>query len=118
MQGELNPVEIVQRQLDAYIERDSEAFIALFSEDATTFDLGASFPSLSGKTQIRERYALMFSKSPALHSHLVNRTVFGRVVVDLEQITGREGLAKLFEVLAIYEVERSKIRRVHFVRKT
>jgi hypothetical protein len=118
MQHEQNPVEIVQQQLDAYNGRDIEAFIALFSDDATTSDLGASSPSLSGKAQIRERYASLFSKSPVLHSHLVNRTVFGRVVVDLEQITGREGSAELFEVMAIYEIERSKIRRVHFVRKT
>jgi hypothetical protein len=49
---------------------------------------------------------------------LVNRTAFGRVIVDLEQITGREGTSDLFEVLAIYEVEHSLIKRVHFVRSS
>jgi len=118
MKADLNPVDIVQRQLDAYNKRDTEAFVALFSDDATTFDLGAASPSLSGKAQIRERYASLFSKSPTLHSHLVSRIAFGRVVVDLEKVTGREGSTDTFEVLAIYEVEGSKIRSVHFVRKT
>lgn len=113
-----HPVDIVQQQLEAYNRRDIEAFIALFADDATVSELGAGTPSISGKEQIRERYRSLFSKSPALHSHLVNRTAFARVVVDLEQITGREGSADTVEMLAIYEVERSKIQRVHFVRKT
>ncbi len=113
----LTPVEIVQKQLEAYNRRDIEAFISLFAGDATTFDLGASAPSLSGKEQIRERYASLFSRSPNLHCHLVSRTAFGRVVVDLEQVAGREASKETFEVMAIYEIERAKIQRVHFVRK-
>jgi hypothetical protein len=112
------PSEVVQQQLDAYNRRDIEAFCAVFAEDAATFDLGAGSATLSGKNQILDRYRDLFSKSPALHSHLVNRTALGRVVVDLEQITGREGSIEVFEVLAIYEVVESKIKRVHFVRKT
>jgi hypothetical protein len=115
---EPSPVEVVQEQLEAYNLRDIEVFLELFAEDATVWDLGATAPTLVGRGALRERYTDLFARSPALHSHLVSRIAFGRVVVDLEQVSGRESSSELFEVLAIYEVVAGKIQRVHFVRKS
>ena len=112
----MSPVDVVQRQLEAYNRRDIAAFCEVFADDAEIFDLGASAPTTSGKDAIRARYRELFERSPTLHSNVLNRTALGRVVVDLEHVTGRNGSSDVFAVLAIYEVEAGKIRRVHFAR--
>lgn len=112
----MNPVDVVQRQLETYNRRDLDGFCALFADDAQIFDLGATVPTFIGKEAIRVRYRDLFERSPALHSIVLNRTALGRVVVDLEHITGRNGSPGVFAVLAIYEVDAAKIQRVHFAR--
>ena len=111
-----SPVDVVQRQLDAYNRRDLEAFLGSFAQDAQIFDLGAGAPSFSGRNSLRDRYRDLFDRSPELCSTVVNRTTLGRVVIDLERITGRMGMTDVYDLLAIYEVEDDLIRRVHFVR--
>ena len=115
--SQTTPVDIVQRQLEAYNSRDLERFLEQFADDAAVFDLGAPAAVLTGKAQIRDRYRDLFARSPHLFSRVVNRTAFAHVVVDLEHITGRNGSDEPFEVLAIYEVGALTIQRVHFVRK-
>jgi hypothetical protein len=112
----VNPVDVVQRQLETYNRRDLEGFCELFAEDAQIFDLGATVPTFTGKEAIRTRYRELFDRSPTLHSSVLNRTALGRVVVDLEHITGRNGSPGVFAVLAIFEVDAGKIQRVHFAR--
>jgi hypothetical protein len=111
-----SPVDVVQRQLDAYNRRDLEAFCATFAQCAAILELGATVPSTAGGPAIRARYRTLFESSPALHSALVSRTALGRVVIDHEHVTGRNGSPDVFEVVVIYEVENDLIRRVHFVR--
>ena len=110
------PVDVVQRQLDAYNGRNLESFCATFAEDATIFELGTTTPSFAGQAAIRERYRRLFESSPSLHSAIVSRMALGRVVIDHEHVTGRQGSPDVYEVIAIYEVEHGLIRRVHFVR--
>ena len=111
-----SPVEVAQAQLDAYNARDLEKFCAQFAEAAQIFELGAAAPATSGLPAIRERYRQLFANSPALHSAIVARVNLGRVVVDVEKITGRNGAAEPFDITAIYEIEGGLIRRVHFAR--
>jgi hypothetical protein len=111
------PFEIVQRQLDAYNARDIDAFLDTFAEDAQASELGATAPTMVGKDQLRARYSDLFANSPQLHSEVITRTCFAHVVIDLERITGRNGSAEVYEVLAIYEVRQDLISRVHFVRR-
>jgi hypothetical protein len=109
------PVDVVQRQLDAYNRRDLDAFCATFHPAARIFDLGAEAPSVDGIDAIRARYADLFARSPMLHSVVLTRTTLGRAVVDLERITGRNGSADAVDLLAIYEVRDGLIARGHFV---
>ena len=97
------PIDIVQRQLDAYNARDIEAFLAVFAEDAHATELGAKAPTMVGKAQLRSRYSELFASSPGLYSEVVTRSCFAHVVIDLERITGRNGSTETYEVLAIYE---------------
>jgi hypothetical protein len=110
------PVDVVQRQLEAYNRRDIDAFCSQFAPDGQLFELGAATSATTGITAIRERYRNLFDNSPALQSVVLNRTVLGRAVVDLERITGRNGSAEAVDFLAIYEVIGGLIVRVHFVR--
>jgi hypothetical protein len=112
----MSPVAVVQAQLEAYNRRDLDAFCALFAQDAQLFDLGAAAPSTTGMAAIRARYQQLFDNSPELHSAVLSRTTLGQVVVDQETVTGRNGSAEPFEVMAIYEVSGGLIVRVHFVR--
>jgi len=116
MAKEILPTDIVQRQLDAYNARDIEAFLDVFSDTAEAGDLGAKTPAIVGKEQLRQRYGDLFARSPNLHSALVSRTALANVVVDHERITGRDGSAEPYEVLAINEVRDGLIHRVFFVR--
>lgn len=111
------PSDIVQRQLDAYNARNIEAFLGVFADDAQATELGATAPTMVGKAQLRSRYGELFANSPGLRSEVITRTCFAHVVIDLERITGRNGSTEIYEVLAIYEVSRELISRVHFVRK-
>jgi hypothetical protein len=108
---------IVQAQLAAYNSRDLEAFTALFADDASIFELGATTPSVSGKAGIRNRYASVFASSPNLHSEVLSRVCLGSTVIDLERITGREGSTETLTLLAIYQVHEGAIQRVHFARE-
>jgi uncharacterized protein (TIGR02246 family) len=112
------PAQVVQRQLDAYNARDIEAFLAVFADDAGLFDLGNPSPTTVGKAAIRARYQALFDASPKLHSVVINRTAFGAVVVDLEQITGRNGGDAVMELMMIFEVRDGLIRRAHAVRNS
>jgi hypothetical protein len=111
-----SPVEVAQAQLEAYNARNLDLFCAQFAEDAQVFELGASVPSTDGLAAIRERYRRLFDDSPALCCVVRARVHLGRAVVDLEKITGRNGAAEPFDILAIYEIEGGLIRRVHFAR--
>jgi hypothetical protein len=112
----LTPFEIVQRQLEAYNRRDIEAFIALFADDACGFELGSSVPTMEGKEAVRARYQALFASSPKLHSAVLSRIAFGRTVVDLERIAGRNGSIEPVELLLIYEVVDQRIQRFYVVR--
>lgn len=111
------PTEVVQAQLAAYNARDLEAFLACFAADAEAGELGAAAPTQVGQASLRQRYGDLFAASPTLHCHVLTRTAFAHVVIDLEQITGRAGTPGEYQVLAIYEVRDGLIQRVHFVRR-
>jgi hypothetical protein len=110
------PVDVVQAQLDAYNARDLDTFLAQFGDDAELFELGAATPATRGKSAVADRYRQLFDRSPALHCNIINRSALGRVVIDHERITGREGSDAPVEIMAIYEVIDGLIQRVHFVR--
>ena len=78
----------VDTQLAAYNARDTEAFLVCFTVDCIVED-GAGNRLLTGKAEMRPRYAAMFAASPNLHCEILHRTRIGDYVIDEERISGR-----------------------------
>lgn len=114
-----SPREVVQDQLEAYNNKDINAFMNVFSSDIELWTLGDTIPSVKGFDAVKNVYADLFQKSPNLHSEVINRTIIGNKVIDYEIISGRSGSkkGKPLYLIMIYEVRDGKIFRATAVRK-
>jgi hypothetical protein len=104
----ISPEAVVQRQLDAYNDRDIDALIAIYAADAQMFEHPAKLLA-KGSTALRERFLVRF-KEPNLHAQLLKRVVMGNMVIDHERVTRTfpdgPGTA---ELVMIYQVENERI---------
>lgn len=110
-----SPVGVVQRQLEAYNAKDTDAFLATYTPDARLLDLASGAAIATGHAEMRERYGPYFARNPDLHCDIVNRITAGNCVIDREHITGLAGGGEKFAV-AVYEVDDGLIRRVWFIK--
>ena len=107
----MDPVDLVQEQLEAYNARDLDRFAATYSETIRIFRMPAEEPAIAGKAQLADIYRKRFS-SPNLHAEIVNRIVLGNKVIDHERVVGiREAPV---EAVAVYEVVDGLIETVWF----
>ncbi|MGZ5036479.1 MAG: nuclear transport factor 2 family protein [Usitatibacter sp.] len=108
-----SPLELVQRQLDAYNAKDIEALLDTYAADAEQYTLHGERLA-KGREELRARFLSRFAE-PDLHARLVSRIVMGNVVVDHELITRNfpEG-AGTIEMLCVYEVLDGRIRKASF----
>ena len=110
--SEVSQVEtIVQRNLDAYNARDIDAFMADYADDVKTY----AYPNTlrtEGKEAMRKGYSEWFKNVKDLRAFIKKRIVIGNKVIDEEQVTAN---GKIFEAVAIYEVENGKITKVTFI---
>ncbi len=98
---------VVQAQLDAYNAKNLEAWLATYAEDARQFELPGKLLA-TGHAEIRARSTSRFTE-PNLHAKLLNRSVFGNIVIDHEDVsrTFSTGPGRV-ELVCIYVVERGK----------
>ena len=106
----MSPVDIVQRQLDAYNAHDLAAFVALYSDSITVFRMPSTMPTLSGKVAFAQFYATQRFNVPELRAELVHRIVLGQQVIDHERIHGLG--ERPLEIAVVYEVGPGTIQRV------
>ncbi len=107
-----SPEILVQQQLNAYNNRDIEAFLAPYSDSVEIYEFPAKLLS-KGKDKMRPDYAGMFERVKALHCNLVKRVVEGNTVIDQESVTGFGPNA--FKAIAIYKISKGKIQQVYFI---
>ena len=112
----MSPEKIVQKQLDAYNNRDIDTFIAIHHPKVQLYSFSETVPFAKGREQIKTIYSEIFKNSPQLHSKLIHRIVLDNKVIDHEEITGRKGI-EVLEFIAIYEVNDTYIIKAHFIRK-
>jgi len=108
----MNPVDPVQRQLEAYNARDLERFVAEYSDDVQVFRPPATDPVLAGKEAFAAHYASKRSTCPGLHATVVARIVSGNTVVDHEHVAGLQD--EMVEAIAVYRVDGDRITTVWF----
>jgi uncharacterized protein (TIGR02246 family) len=109
----MNPVDVVQRQVEAYNAQDIDAFCACYAEDCVIADLNGA-ATQRGRAQLRERYAAMFAQFPENKARIVGRMALGDVVIDHEEV--RRSASLRLEAIAIYTVKNGLIARVDFVK--
>jgi hypothetical protein len=105
--------DLAQAQLDAYNQRDLEAFLLPYADSVAVY----TFPNqlqYRGKAEMRKVYGQMFQNLPDLHCTLVNRMVLGNTVIDQESVVFRKS-EKPLQAIAIYKVKAGKITEVYFV---
>ena len=108
----MTPVEIVQRQLDAYNAHDLAGFVAMYAQDIKVYRMPNTEPALSGIVQFAEYYGTKRFNVPELHAELLGRLATGNKVVDHERIVGISD--KVVEAIAVYQVGPEKIEAVWF----
>jgi len=111
----MNPESVIQKQVEAYNNRDLERFIACHSQAVRLFNFPKEYPFCSDHLQLRNIYKDIFDQSPKLHSKIINRIVMKNTVIDHELITGRKD-AEPFELIAIYEIHDGLISKAFFKR--
>lgn len=106
-----SPELLVQKQLNAYNLHDIEAFLDTYADDVELFDF-PNKPIGKGKEQMRKEYGAMFKQVPTLHCQVTERIVQGNIIIDHESVTGFGNTP--LKAIAIYEIEKGKIRKVYF----
>lgn len=109
-----SPEVVVQRQLDAYNNKNIDAWLATYATDAKQYEYPAKLIA-SGHAEIRARAVLRMSE-PDIRAQLIKRTVMGSVVVDHEDVvrTFPSGRGHV-ELVCIYVVENGLIKSASFV---
>jgi hypothetical protein len=109
----LDPVSVVQRQLDAYNARDIDALMATYADDIEQFDFPSTVLAV-GAAAVRARQSVRLQE-PNLFARLLGRTAMGNLVIDHEIVTRNfpEGIGTV-ELIAIYEVQGDRIQRAWF----
>jgi hypothetical protein len=108
-----DPAALVQRQLEAYNDKDVEAWLATYAADAEQYVLHGERLA-QGHEELRRRILVRFAE-PDLHARLLSRVVMGPVVVDLEEVTRNfpEGKGRM-EMLCVYEIADGRIAKASF----
>ncbi|MBR9845643.1 MAG: hypothetical protein GYB35_05805 [Algicola sp.] len=102
---------VVQRNLEAYNARDIDAFMNDYAADVKLYAYPNTLQT-EGKEAMRKSYKDWFERTPDLRAFIKKRIVIGNKVIDEEQVTAN---GKIFEAVAIYEVENGKIIKVTFI---
>lgn len=105
---------VVQRQLQAYNDKNIDLFMACYSEDVQIYDFPHTL-TMEGQAAMREHYQKLFHTYPNMIATVDKRIIHGKYIIDHEKITGRlEG--SILEAVAMYEIKDNIIVKVWFLR--
>lgn len=105
---------VVQRQLQAYNDKNIDLFMGCYSEDVQIYDFPNTL-TMEGQEAMRSRYQNLFESFPNMIATVGKRIFHGQYVIDHEEITGRfEGA--VLNAVAIYEIRDDLITKVWFLK--
>jgi hypothetical protein len=110
----MSPIELIQKQTEAYNAHHAERFAACYSETAEIYRDPLGPPSLVGRDQIRAFYARERFHLEGLRAEILNRIAVGSIVIEHEKVWGLE--SEPLECAVVYEVVAGEIHRVWFYR--
>jgi hypothetical protein len=112
----MDPVELLERHMDAFNRRDLEEFLSYYHEDQVGEDGDGKF-IVQGREAQRAFLAVVFEQSPDLHCEILNKMRVGPFVVLVEYTTGwhAEGFPTEIRDIVIYRIEDDKITRSRFL---
>lgn len=104
---------LVQRQLDAYNDKNIDGWLSTYAKDATQFNLHGECLA-SGHAEMRQRIAVRFAE-PDLNARLLSRIVMANIVVDHELVIRNFPAGKgEMEMLCVYEIAHGLIQKASF----
>lgn len=106
---------VVERQLQAYNDKNIDLFMGCYSEDVKIYDFPDTL-TMEGQEAMRSRYQKLFETYPTMLATVDKRIIHGKYVVDHEQITGRLADGAILEAVAMYEIKDDIIIKVWFLR--
>lgn len=109
----INVVDLIQRQLDAYNNKNLAAWLDTYASNAIQYTTEGEVLA-SGREEMAKNMAIRFAE-PDLFAKLIHRIVCDNTVVDHEIITRNfpEGKGTI-EMLCIYQVENGLIQKGQF----
>jgi hypothetical protein len=110
----MNPVD---KQLEAFDEKDLEAFLECYSDDIKAYMLESNELMSDGKDQLKKSMEESFKSKPNAKTIVAERITQNNLVIDLEEIIDYiEG--KIVKSVAIYEIKDEKISKIWFGGRT
>ena len=109
--GEEAPRFVIEKQLEAYNNRDINAFVKVYAEDVKVYD----YPNklrYQGIKELRRRYTAFFRNNKDLHCKIIKRIESGNTIIDEEIVTAS---GRKINGVAIYEIKNGKISSVTFL---
>lgn len=106
----LNALEVVQRQLEAYNERDIDKFMLTFSDSIKVYKMPTLEPSIVGKEAVAEFYLTKRFNHVGLRAELISRTALGNKIFDRERVWGVN--EEPIEMVAVFEVKDGLIETI------
>ncbi len=109
-------IEIVQKQLSAYNEKNLIQFSECYHDDVECYRIDNS-PICKGKKSFNLMYENLFLTSPLLHCQVIKRIILDQFVIDEELITGIKNRTEELHVAVIYGFRDRLIEKVWIVKK-
>ena len=106
-----SPEKIVQIQVEAYNNRNIDAFLATYDDNIKIYDFPNTF-RYEGKEKMRKIYSSLFKEVPNLLCEIKKRIIMGNKVIDEEYVRVND---EFVSAVAIYEVKNNKIIKVTFI---
>ena len=106
-------MNIVEKQLLAFNEKDIETFLSCYSEDIVVKMLETDQVLANGKDELKEIMNISFTSEKSSSTGVINRISQGEFIIDKERIIGHKD-GKIITSLAIYQIKNQKIERLWF----
>ncbi len=108
--------ECVSKQLNAYNDRDIDAFLDCYSDDVEIYEFPDKLIN-KGKDELKSVYIDFFKRAgKKLHCKIEDRLIYGNYVFDKETLTTAIPGREQFSGQAIYEIKDNKIKKVWFIK--